>query len=874
MIFVANCKNMLVWLLLLSVVLLPLKGWSQQIDSPTSYYGFTPGDDYKLLNYKQLMDYLQVLEKQSDRIYLEEIGTSALGQPMYVLAVSSAENIARIDELKEMNRAIALETGLTEVEKQHIFNEGKVFVAAAMSMHSNEVGPAQSVPLIAYELATTQEKEKLRWLNETVLMIIPSHNPDGQDMVAAHYHKYLGTKYEKTSLPGVYHKYVGHNINRDFITLTQSENLAVSRLTSHHWFPQVLVERHQMGAGGVRYFVPPPTDPIAENIDASIWNWIGIFGARMMQRMTTDSLKGVTQRYLFDMYWPGPTETSLWKNVISMLTEAANAHHATPVFVEHQEIQVYGKGLSEYKKSINMPDPWPGGWWHLRDIVNYEISALWGMLDAAALHRKEILQHRADLTEKMVKTGREKAPFYYILPNKQHDRSELNHFISLMHAHGVETYTLTDNTLIENRQFLKGDIVLPLAQPFRAFIKEVMETQDFPLRHYSPGGEMMRPYDVTSWSLPLHMGLESIEINKPVPGIEAKLATLTHIPYLNPESFKDAWGLVFEASNNESYKAAFSALAHGAKVERVATDIATPAYELRKGDFLITNHKLPKSFWEGLMESPKAISEKANIPVESVTLPKIGLVETYFHDMDAGWTRYIFDRYQIPYQVIRPAELKEGVPKGIETLIFPSVDKNILLKGQRERGDELYIFNYPAEYTRAMGKEGLQKIMTWVNEGGIIISWEQSAGLFEGLLQAGSDDEYKESFRLPYRDISDDLAKKGLYVPGALLNLDLLPDHPLTLGMPATTGVMSRGRPVFATSIPNFDMDRRIIASFTEKDILASGFAQKEDLLSRKAAMIWLKKGEGQLILFSFNPQFRSNTHGTYKLIFNALLLE
>lgn len=874
MIFTTNGKLMLGLLLLLSIILLPFKGWPQQIESPTSYYGFTPGDDYKLMDYKQLMDYLILLEKQSDRIYLEEIGTSALGQPMYVLAVSSAENIARLDELKEMNRVLALETGLTEAEKQHIFTEGKVFVAAAMSMHSNEVGPAQSVPLIAYDLATTQETDKLRWLDETVLMIIPSHNPDGQNMVAEHYRKYLGTKYEKTSLPGVYHKYVGHNINRDFITLTQPENRAVSRLTSHHWFPQVLVERHQMGAGGVRYFVPPPTDPIAENIDASIWNWIGIFGARMMQRMTADNLQGVTQRYLFDMYWPGPTETSLWKNVISMLTEAANAFHATPVFVEHQEIQVYGKGLSEYKKSINMPDPWPGGWWHLRDIVNYEISALWGMLDAAAIHRKEILQHRAQLTEKMVKTGREMAPYYYILPHKQHDRSALNRLVSLMHEHGVKTYQLAENTLIENRMFTEGDVVIPLAQPFRAFIKEVMETQDFPLRHYSPGGEMMRPYDITSWSLPLHMGVESIEINNPISGLEDKLTALTQIPAIDPKTYTDAWALIFPATNNESYKAAFRALASGAKAERVSTEMKTPAFEVQKGDFLIINHKLPQSFWEGLMEPPKALSEKANIPTEPLKMPEIGLVETYFHDMDAGWTRYIFDQYHIPYRVIRPAELKNGVPKGIETLIFPSVDKNILLKGQRERGDELYIFNYPSAYTKAMGKEGLQKIMSWVNEGGKIISWEQSAGLFEGLLQADNEDGSKESFRLPYRDIADDLNKNGLSIPGALLNVDFLADHPLTLGMPQSTGVMSRGRPVFATSIPNFDMDRRIIGSFPEKDILASGYAQKEELLARKAAMIWIKKGDGQLVLFAFNPQFRSNTHGTYKLLFNALLLE
>lgn len=859
---------------LMALALCPVKLTAQAIETPKAFYGFEPGDDFKLIDYKQLIDYLKLLESQSDRLILEKIGTSSLGQPLYVLAISSANNLARLDELKEMNRRLALETGLSASEKADIIARGKVFVAATMSMHSNEVGPSQSVPLIAYELATTAEAEKLRWLDETVLMIVPSHNPDGQDMVVEHYRKYLGTKNEKTSLPGVYHKYVGHNINRDFIMLTQPENQAVSKLFSHHWFPQVAVEKHQMGAAGVRYFVPPPTDPIAENIDAGMWNWIGIFGARMMQRMTADSLKGVTQNYLFDMYWPGPTETSLWKNSISMLTEAANAFHATPVYVESQELQVYGKGLSEYKKSINMPEPWPGGWWHLRDIVNYEISSLWGMMDAAAMHRAEILSFRASLTEKMVRLGQTQAPYYYILPQEQQDISSLHALIKLMHDHGVSTYSLNENIEINGKLYRSGDVVIPLAQPFQPFIKEMMEVQEFPVRHYSPGGEMMRPYDVASWSLPLHMGVESFEINTLVDGMDDKLKLLEEIPVVNEESFAAAWGLVFPASNNESYKAAFYALQQGVDVQRITEDIFLNEVQIKKGDFLISNSKKLHDLWPLLSVKPLPLTIRAMIPGKKITMPQIGLVETYFHDMDAGWTRYIFDQYSIPYRVIRPEELKTGVPEGIDLLLFPSSNKTILQEGKGGSEDELYIFNYPPKYTKGMGKEGLEKIMAWVNSGGKVISWEASTKLFEGMLQADIGKDEKESFRLPFRDIAADLNKKGLHVPGSLLQLDLIKGHPLTYGMPAKAHVFSRAAVVFATSIPNFDMDRQIIGSYAEKNLMVSGYAKQEELLAKKAAMIWLKKGEGQLVLYGFNPQFRSNMHGTYKLLFNALLLE
>jgi hypothetical protein len=278
--------------------------------------------------------------------------------------------------------------------------------------------------------------------------------------------------------------------------------------------------------------------------------------------------------------------------------------------------------------------------------------------------------------------------------------------------------------------------------------------------------------------------------------------------------------------------------------------------------------------WQEITVAPQTLIQKPDIPSEQLKLPKIGLVESYFHDMDAGWTRYIFDQYEIPYQVVRPAELKNGVPAGLQLLIFPSSNKSILLEGSFGSEDDLYFFNYPPEYTKAMGKDGLGKVMKWVNDGGKIISWEQSTKLFEGALQIDKGKDEKESFRLPFRDIATDLSKQGLSVPGSLLNIDLMPNHPLTYGMSLEARVFSRASPVFATSIPNFDMDRRIIGSFAEKDILASGYAKNENLLSKKASLIWLKKGKGQLVLFAFNPQFRSNTHGTYKLLFNALLME
>jgi hypothetical protein len=390
--------------------------------------------------------------------------------------------------------------------------------------------------------------------------MVPCHNPDGMNMIVNHYNKYKGTKYEGSSMPGVYHKYVGHNINRDFVTLSQSETKAISVIFSKEWFPQVLVEKHQMGSRGPRYFVPPMHDPITENVAAELWNWTWVFGSNMIKDMTAQGLSGISQHYLFDDYWPGSTETCNWKNVIGLLTEAASVRYAKPIYVEPTELSVYGKGLAEYKKSINMPEPWPGGWWRLSDIIQYEIESTKSVLKTASLQREEILRYRNDLCKAEVNTGKTKPPYYYIMPLKQHDQSELVNLVNLLNEHGVNVFKLNTPVIIENRNYSGGDIVVPLAQAFRPFIKEVMEKQQFPLRHYTPNGKIIKPYDITSWSLPLHKGVKSFEIKIRSEELEKNIEKIDFPFNLRENIVEDLNTIIFSVNNNESFKFAFTAI--------------------------------------------------------------------------------------------------------------------------------------------------------------------------------------------------------------------------------------------------------------------------------------------------------------------------
>ncbi|MFO7978707.1 MAG: M14 family zinc carboxypeptidase [Bacteroidales bacterium] len=869
-------SNLFAWLFLWSLMVFAAPLHSQEITSPETYFGFRPGEDRQMFDYQKLTDYLKLLEGETDRMVMREIGTTSMGKPMYVAFISSAQNIARLEELGEINRRLARDGDIPEAEREQMISEGKVFVMATMSMHATEVGPSQAVPLTTYNILSGEIPEMDNWLDDVVFMLVPSHNPDGMDLIVNHYNQNLDSPYEGSSLPGVYNKYVGHNINRDFITLTQPENQAVADLYNLEWYPHVLVEKHQMGMTGARYFVPPNHDPIAQVVDETLWNWTWVFGSNMSRDMTAKGLSGISQNYLFDDYWPGSTQTSLWKNTISLLTEAASAQLATPVYVEANELQVSGKGLSEYKKSIRMPMPWPGGWWHLGDIVEYELESMVSIIKTGSHWHQEILTWRNDLTRKQIRLGREEPPYHYIIPRQQHDAGELHQMIKLLERHGIDIYEAREDVTLGSMNVLQGDIVIPMSQPFRPFIKEVMESQEFPVRRYTPDGDIIRPYDITSWSLPLHRGITSVEMDQYYESLDQAIQATTADDLFAPVQLPEGNYLVFPANLNESYRAAFSAMAKGIDVARSQNSFSHQGTQIPAGSFLIEQGRRNRQDLEqivtGLSVAPVALEEKPEAGFTNIKLPRIALVEHWMHDMDGGWTRFLFDQYGIPYQVIRPGDMADtDLDDQVDVVIFPDAGKSQLMTGRYERGGQVSIPFYHPDFAKGMGKDGWKKVLAFIEQGGKVLSWGGSVELFYGLMEPGDD---IPAFRFPVSDAAEGLKRQGFFAPGSFLQVSLMGDHPLTLGMPAQIGVFHRTEPIMRTSIPVFGMDRRVIAQFPEKDILLSGYAENEKRLENLPAMVWMQKGEGQVVLYSFTPNFRGSTPVASKLIFNGLLLE
>jgi len=311
------------------------------------------------------------------------------------------------------------------------------------------------------------------------------------------------------------------------------------------------------------------------------------------------------------------------------------------------------------------------------------------------------------------------------------------------------------------------------------------------------------------------------------------------------------------------------------KVWRTASDAELNGEKVSEGSFMIKKSSKLGEILKGIDIDPLYADNNFKAEKKEIEMPRIALVETYMHDMDAGWTRFIFDNYGIKYSIVHPGEFeKTDFTANYDVVIFPDNNKDILKNGKYKGSDGVYYLQpFPPEFTKGIGDKGMDNLMTFFDNGGIILSWGRSTALFAGNLKVPLNDKEKEDFILPFNDISKSMGKQGLYCPGSFVAIQVKPGFELTLGMPENTGVFYRGNPVFKTSVPNFDMDRRVIAKFTKKDILLSGYAQKIDLVADKSAVVWLKKNKGQMVLYSFNPQFRASTPVTYKLMFNAILL-
>ncbi|MEK6374059.1 MAG: M14 metallopeptidase family protein [Acidobacteriota bacterium] len=475
------------------------------IQSPSQFLGINVGADRVLADYKQIASYFRALEAGSARVKVQSLGKTTLGEDMLMAIISSEANIKSLDRIKETAKKLADPRGLTDAQVDELARSGKAVVLVTCNIHSSEIASSQMAMEWAYDLARADDAETKRRLDEVVLLLVPSLNPDGQTMITDYYRKYVGTKYEGGRLPWLYHHYTGHDNNRDWFMLTQIETRNMSRAIYHQWYPQVFVDEHQMGSNGPRMFIPPFSDPVDPDVHPLIWREANLIGTNMAFRLEQQKKSGLIYGYSFDAYWLGGTRnTGWWKNITGLLLETASARIASPIDVAPSELQGGSKGLIDYKPTVNHPNPWPGGTWRMRDIIDYERIASDALLEIAADRREDLLRDIATRSRAAVAFG---ANASYRIPKQQRDWPTAQFLAALLLEHGVEI-----------QQDGNGDYWIPMAQPYSKFLVEMLEPQRYPEIRLQAGKEILRPYDVATWTLPLAMGVTVERVAAAAPG--------------------------------------------------------------------------------------------------------------------------------------------------------------------------------------------------------------------------------------------------------------------------------------------------------------------------------------------------------------------
>ncbi len=495
---------------LLLACLLASRAVTQDLPTPREYFGFEPGADRALADWRQLTGWYAMLAQRSPRVTIDTLGETTLGKPLVMLTITSPANHARLDELHEVQRKLADPRTIgSDAELEQLLREGRTVVLVTHGVHATEVGGPQMAARLIYRLATSEDETTREILDNVILLDIPSLNPDGLAMVVDWYRTLVGSRYEGASLPMLYHFYVGHDNNRDWYAFTQVETQLTVTKAHNVWHPQIVHDIHQMGSTGPRIFAPPYTDPWEPNVDPLLTAAASQLGSYMAAELIAGGKTGVAINAIYDAYTPARAYQH-YHGGVRILTETASARIATPIVVRKADLGGR-RGMDVSTRAWNFPTVWEGGEWGLPDIVDYMESGVMALLTNAARNRRYWLENSYTIGRRAV-AGWPEWPAAWIIPAEQ-PGDGLDAALRILTMGGVEVRRASAPFTAEGRSYPDGSYVILMRQPYASFAQTLLERQVYPdLRQY-PGGPPVPPYDVTAHTLPLLMGFDAVAVD-------------------------------------------------------------------------------------------------------------------------------------------------------------------------------------------------------------------------------------------------------------------------------------------------------------------------------------------------------------------------
>jgi hypothetical protein len=847
------------------------------ITTPEAFFGYQLGSDKKIARWNKIVEYFYKIEKESPLIKVLDMGPSTEGNPFLLVLITSKNNMKNLESIQEINKKITNPRDLTEENIKALFSEGKAIVVQSMSLHATEIGGTQMVPELAYDLLTREDDETKNILDNVVSIFVPCFNPDGQIMVTDWYNQWLNTEFEGVGTPFLYHKYSGHDNNRDAFMTNLVESRYMAKILFHDWLPQAYQDHHHMGSYGARLYVAPYSDPIHPHGDPLVWRELSWYGSHMAYKLEEAGKTGIINAAIFSgwahlgFHWIG-----IYHNIPSMLTESASAKLATPLFIHPEQLKdgsqttrVGTRMFPNYNPSTVFPHPWEGGWWRLRDIIEQQKISAWALLDHMARNKDTILWNTYQKAVRQTNRGQNGTPNAYIIPVAQHDQLSAELLVEKLKTQGLEIHRAKEPFTADNRNYDAGSYFISCAQPKTGLIKTLLGRTLFPDDPWTrkEDGTPYRPYDTATDTMAEFMGV-SVEPVDDFSELEIEEVT----KYKKPVGYVDAsskTGYLFDCRVNASFKALNLLLQAGVEVKRIKEPLIAGDTELPPGNFVaLPGHEETLNMVAletGVEFYALEVLEAEMAPIKQ---QRIGVYQRYWGgNMDEGWTRLCLETFCFPYETLMDEDIKRGnLHLKHDVIIIPNDPPafikggNELKKWWKENRPTTAFPHYPPEYRSGLGEEGAEILKDFVNKGGVLICLGEAC-------------EYAiETLDLKVANALKDLNSKEFHCPGSTLKTSIDIYHSIGYGMPDQALSLFWNSPAFRI-IPNPDNHKyEIVAVYPEKDILQSGYLKGEEKLANKIAIINILIGDGKAVLIGPRVQHRCQTHGTFKLLFNSLI--
>lgn len=841
---------------------------AQSLKSPEDEFGFKMGTDKKLIDWTQVTNYFLNLGKHSSKIIVRELGKTTLGKPFLLSIISSEDNIKNLERYKRIQHQLANPYELSDDKADMLIEEGKIVVIVTLNIHSTEIGASQESVELAYDLVTRTDRKIAKILDNVIILLVPSLNPDGLQMVVDWYKQHVGTLYEGSSMPWLYHHYAGHDNNRDWYMFNLAESRHTAGVLYHEWFPEIVLDQHQMGSTGPRLFMPPYADPVNPNVHATVMAEVNMLGKNVVADLHAQGFKGVITGLRFNAFFEGTmSKTPLWHNMVGILTEMASARVASPIYLPRGSLGPYGAEISKYSRVTDFLSPWEGGWWRLRDIIDYEKALTFSILDLAATYKKRFLKNFYSMNKTSINQGKTEPPYAFIIPLDQHDPNSASEMLKRIEINGGKIYKSKTSFVYDGRTYAAGTFIIPLSQPCRPFIKDLLEPQLYPNLEQYPDGPPLPPYDVTGWTLWLQMGVKLLEMNTPM---DMDIVLTDSYDFTFPETLNaSAKTFLFERRFNHSFVLMNQLLQDG--IEVYWTDEASLIGDTNypAGTFLVPSVK-------GVSAKIDALANQWQVPVKSLKdelaglkvktskarLPRLALYQPWTTSMDEGWTRLVLDNFRFKYTSLHNEEIKKGnLNAKYDVIILPDMSTETITdgiyrwwySGEPRIGDA----EEPPQYKGGIGSAGVKALKAFALSGGTLITLGNASNFAI------------EKIRVPAVNVLKNVKDKDYYAPGSLLRLHLDTSNPLAYGMREKTAVRVTNSPAFRLLM--HVQESYAAGYFDQENPLLSGWLIGAEKLAGRTALAEIKTGKGKVIMYGFRVQSRAQTYGTFKLLFNGI---